>query len=391
VQEEELSIVVDRPLEANVEALIAEAQRRTGLTDFGPNRFDEAIGVQIAAANNEANLTAEALERHLQGCVRDLALCLQMQDFFVRHPEIEDQPVVAPVVIIGLQRTGTSKLFRNIAADPQWNVLYTWQGLNPIPPAGWVPGQPDPRLAEAEVWCEQQRHLARAHLFEARAPEMEALLMAQTHMLNGGPLLVPSHQKWLETADFLPVYRHLKRQLQFLQWQNRAPAGRRWILKSPPHLMSLDALLAVFPDAKLVMTHRHPKSSVGSMFKLVELTQAPLAKSIDYPRIRDIWLRIMSVSIERFMQLRERVGSESILDVRFRDLVGDPLPAIRRIYEFAGAPYTAETEAAAAAWHDGNPQHSEGKFEYNLADYSATEADIDRAFARYLREFSQFF
>jgi hypothetical protein len=386
-----LSTAAAEPLQANVDALVTEARRRTGLSDFGPNRFDAALEVMLAAAREEAGLTDEAFARHLQGNVRSLMMSLQMQDFFARHPEIEDQPVIAPVVIIGLQRTGTSKLFRNIAADPQWNVLYTWQALNPIPPPGWEPGRPDPRLAEAEAWCEQQRHLAKAHLFEARAPEMEALLMAHSFMLNGGPFLAPSHQKWLETADFVPVYRQLRRQLQFLQWQNRAAPGRRWILKSPPHLMSLDALLEVFPDAKLVMTHRHPKSSVGSMFKLAELSQEPVAKRIDRPRIRDNWLRIMTQSIARFMRLRERVGAASVLDVRFRDLVGDPLPAIQRIYAFAGMPYTPETEAAVAAWHRGNPQHSEGKFEYSLTDYAITEDDIEQAFAPYIQQFSHLF
>jgi hypothetical protein len=386
-----LSTAAVRALEASVESLIADARRGAGLIDFGPNRFDEALGVMLSAAREEGGLTDEAFARHLQGNVRSLMLTLQMQDFFARHPEIEDQPITAPVVIIGLQRTGTSKLFRNIAADPQWNVLYTWQALNPIPPAGWRPGEPDSRLAEAEAWCEQQRHLAKAHLFEARAPEMEALLMAQTFMLNGGPLLVPSHQRWCETADFTPVYRHLRRQLQFLQWQNRSAPGRRWILKSPPHLMSLEALLGVFPDAKLVMTHRHPKHSVGSMLKLAELSQEPVAKAVNRPLIRDNWLRIMTVSIERFMQLRRRAGAEAIVDVSFRELLGDPLPAIQRVYAFAGAPYTAETEAAAAAWHRDNPQHSEGKLEYRLSDYSLNEDDIERAFAQYIQEYSHLF
>jgi hypothetical protein len=382
-----LSIAADRPLEADADLLITVARRATGLDDFGPGGFEEPLRVVLKAVREEANLTEAGFQRCLQNYVKNLSLRLQMQDFFVRHPEIEQQEIVAPLVIIGLQRTGTSKLFRNIAADPQWNVLYTWQALNPIPPAGWEPGAPDRRLADAEVWCEQQRFMAKAHSFEARAPEMEALLMTQGFMTSSGALVVPSQQKWLETADYLPLYRHLKRQLQFLQWQNRSPPGRRWVLKTPAHLLSLDALTTVFPDAKLVMTHRHPRSSVGSMFKLVDISQQQVARSIDRTVIRDQWLRIMSLSIARFMEFRAKAGEDAVVDVRFRDLVGDPLPAIRRIYEFAGAPYTAETEAAAAAWHRDNPQHSEGKFEYDLADYSASDADIEAAFADYLREY----
>lgn len=383
-----MSTVADRPLTADADALIAEACRRTGLKDFGPNRFDESLRALLKGLREEDNLKDAALAGTLNAFLRNLMSTLQMQDFFARHGEIAEQEVVAPVIIIGLQRSGTSKLFRNIAADPQWNVLYTWQALNPVPPAGWEPGQLDTRIVQAEAWCAQQRHLAKAHLFDARAPEMEALLMSQTFMMNGGPLLAPSHQKWLETADFVPMYRHLKRQLQFLQWQNRSPAGRRWILKSPPHLMSLDALMTVFPDAKLVMTHRHPKFSVGSMFKLAEISQEPVAKTIDRTGIRDNWLRIMTLSIENFMRLRERVGAKAIIDVSFRDLVGDPLPAIRRIYEFAGVPYTAATEEAAAAWHRDNPQHSEGKFVYQLSDFGMTDEDVEREFTAYIQHFA---
>jgi hypothetical protein len=248
---------------------------------------------------------------------------------------------------------------------------------------------PDSRLAAAEVWCQQQSYLSRAHKFEARAPEMEALLMAQTFMVNSGMYVVPSHEAWLEKADFVPLYRHLKRQLQFLQWQNRSSPGRRWILKSPAHLLALDAVKEVFPDASFVMTHRHPRSSVGSMFKLVDITQQQVARSVNRELIRDQWLRIMSYSIGNFMRFRQKAGTDAVLDVSFQDLVGDPLPAIRRIYEFARVPYTKETEAAAVAWHRDNPQHSEGKFEYDLADYFTSDAHIEKAFSDYLKTFSR--
>jgi hypothetical protein len=383
-----LSTVAAKTLDASVEALNAEARRMTGLEDFGPNNFDEPLRVLIDNILRDGNLTEKGLVQARHSMIRHLSTRLRMQDFFTRHPEIEEQEIVAPVVVVGLQRTGTSKLFGNIAADPQWNVLYTWQALNPIPPAGWEPGMPDSRLAEAEAFCEQQRFMAQAHKFEARAPEMEALLMAQSFMSNSGQYLIPAHSRWMETADYLPLYRQLKRQLQFLQWQNRSEPGRRWILKTPGHLYALDSLRAVFPDAKLVMTHRHPRSSVGSMCKLVEITQAQVAKSIDRNVIGQTWLRIMAVSIGNFMRLYECEGVNAGINVSFRDLVGDPLPAIRRIYDFAGVPYTGETEEAAARWHAENPQHSEGKFEYELADYGITDADIEAAFRDYLQTFA---
>jgi hypothetical protein len=379
-----LSTVVAKPLEADADALFAEARRVTSLEDFGPYDFRRELQVQLGCMLDEGNLTEAGMQRSLHSMVRHLGTRLKMQDFFARHPEIEEQEIVAPVIIIGLQRTGTSKLFRNVAADPQWNVLYTWQALNPIPPAGWAPGMPDSRLAEAEAFCEQQKFMASAHKFEARAPEMEAMLMSQTFMVNSGQYLIPTHHKWLETADFAPLYANLKRQLKFLQWQNRAEPGRRWILKSPAHLLALETVRKVFPDSKFVMTHRHPSASVGSMCRLVEITQATVARSIERTVIGKAWLGIMSHSIANFMALRASEGADAVIDVSFRELVGDPLPAIRRIYDFAGMPYTEESEAAAARWHDENPQHGEGRFEYDLADYGLGVEDIEAAFSAYI-------
>jgi hypothetical protein len=136
-----------------------------------------------------------------------------------------------------------------------------------------------------------------------------------------------------------------------------------------------------------VMTHRHPRSSVGSMFKLVDITQQQVARSVNRALIRDQWLRIMSYSIGNFMRLRQKAGVNAVIDVSFQDLVGDPLPAIRRIYESVDMPYTKETEAAAAAWDRDNPRHSEGKFEYDLADYFTSEADIENAFSDYIKAY----
>lgn len=378
-------------LSPDADALTAEAQRRTGLDDFGPEDFDFALRKLVEGMRDEAELSEAGMQAQLQEIVGHLCISLRMQAFFAAYPEIKEQEIVAPVVIIGLQRTGTSKLFRNIAADPQWNALYTWLAVNPIPPDGWRSGSPDPRLAQARAWCENRKWLGKAHGFYAEEPEMEALLMLHTFMINNPARLMPKHQAWLEQADFSPCYRHLKRQLKFLQWQTGAPPGRRWILKSPPHLLSLNALADAFPDAHLVMTHRHPAFSVGSMFKLTELSQARHANKVDRDKIRECWLRNLSTAIERFIDFRSCRPDMPIIDTAFRDFVTNPLPVVKAIYNRVGARYTRESEEAAAEWHQANPRRREGKFEYSLEEFGATEADIERAFADYLSQYRDWF
>jgi hypothetical protein len=125
--------------------LIEGAQAEAGLTDFGPESFVDALDVLVESMKHEARLTPEGLREQLQQSQRSLVTHLEMQDYLARFPEILDEPIVAPVVIVGPQRTGTSKLFRLVASDPQWNVLMTWQALHLVPFGGERPDGHDPR------------------------------------------------------------------------------------------------------------------------------------------------------------------------------------------------------------------------------------------------------
>jgi len=371
--------------------LVAAARADAGLDDFGPERFVDALDVLVASMEHEARLTPDGLREQLEQSQRSLVTHLKMQDYLVRFPEILDEPIVAPVIIVGPQRTGTSKLFRLVAADPQWNVLMTWQALNLVPFGADRPDGHDPRIDFAEDWVREMSWLQPAHTLDARAPEMEALLLAGTFMLNAPTRIVPTHQKWLEAADYTDFYRHLRTMLQFLQWQVHAAPGRRWILKSPPHLPNLRFLTSVFPDATLVMTHRHPKTNVGSMLKLVELAQARFAEVVDRDAIRDAWLRILTLNIERFLEFRDDGHQNDFVDVAYPEVVRDPLTAVERIYAAAGAELTDESVRAIRGWDAEHPQGEGGVFEYDLAEYGLTDDDIEREFAAYITRFGDRF
>jgi len=372
-------------------SLVEAAQAKAGLHDFGPESFVDALDVLVESMKHEARLTPDGLSEQLEQSKRSIVTHLRMQDYLDRFPDIIDGPIVAPVIIVGPQRTGTSKLFRLIAADPQWNVLHTWQALNLVPFGGDRPDGRDPRIDFAENWVRDMSWLQPAHVLDARAPEMEALLLSDTFMLNAPTRIVPTHQRWCEAADYTGFYRHLRKMLQFLQWQVRAEPGRRWILKSPPHLPNLRALTAVFPDATLVMTHRHPKTNVGSMMKLVELAQQRYAEVVDPDAIRTAWLRILSLNIERFLDFRDDGHEGCFVDVGYPEVLHDSLTAVERIYAAAGAELTDNTVRAVSAWEVEHPQREGGAFHYDLADYGLTEGDIEREFAAYIERFGDRF
>jgi hypothetical protein len=316
---------------------------------------------------------------------------LRAQQYLDAYPEIADEDVSPAFVFVGPQRSGTSKLFRLLAADPRRTKLLTWQGVNPIPVACPLsPDAEDPRIAEAEAWVDELHWVQQAHELDARAPEMEAVIMLQGFMMNTTQRIVPSHQRWCAAADHTPVCDWMHSMLQFVQWQNPGP-HRPWILKSPTHLPSLRALHARYPDAVLVMTHRHPLTSVASMFKLVELGTVANTRSLDRARIRDFWLRILRSNLQNFLDLRDHCTTATWVDVPYPELCDDAMRSVERIYDAVGAPLDDDAVARLQRWEEENPQHKRGEFSYRLEEFGMTRDDVEREFADYVDRFGHLF
>jgi hypothetical protein len=375
----------------DADALISDARRNTGLENFGDERFREPLAVLTESIVTEADLTEQALSGQRLALVRTLEIRLRAQRYFDEHPEIASEHVSPAFVVVGPQRSGTSKLFRLLAADPGWTKLYTWQALNPIPKVDTLAaGEEDPRVAEAEAFVEQMRWLQPAHEMDARAPEMEAMLMSQGFMTNSPTCIVPSHQKYCAQVDHAAVYDWLHAMLQFIQWQNGGER-RPWILKSPTHLPTLRELHRQYPDSVLVMTHRHPLTSVASMFKLVELGTQNNARSVDRTRIRDFWLGILLLNMERFLDFRDQVSTAAWVDAPYPELVHDSMRSVERIYSATGTELNDDTAARLARWEAENPPHKQGDFSYRLEDYGMTESDVEREFSDYIVRFGHLF
>jgi hypothetical protein len=371
--------------------LMQEAAAATGLNDFGPEPFAEALSVLLDAVAKEANFSEPGLAVELAEIRTLLVNRLRMEATFARFPEIREERIEAPVIIIGPQRSGTSKLFRSIAADPQWNFLPTWQAIDPIPPGIQRPAafNADVRIRASDQWVTSMAAQQGAHSFETQSPEMEALLMRDSFLINAGKRLVPTHQSYIETTDHRPVYRRLKRQLELVQWQNRT-AGKRWILKAPPHLMGLKALAAEFPDATLVMTHRHPAECIASMCRLAELAQGKWARSVDHARIGRCWSRIILLGLERFLDFEDSGLNARVVHVSYRDIEDNVISAIESIYAKADAPVNSDTRTAISKWEALNPRHKEGTFRYRLEDYGLNREGIERDCARWLRRYKHY-
>ncbi len=374
--------------------LIAEAREISGLRTFGDDDFIEPLTVLTRSIMAEGRLTASGLERTRQKLIHSLISRLRLEEFYRRYPEIENEAIVAPTVVLGLQRSGTTKLFRVLASDPQWHVLRTWEGITPTP-LDFGPPSAEDRARRIEIAAGvteelNRAGLATAHEFDPLAPEQESLLMLKTFMVPSPDMRTPSQHHWCETADYVPAYRYLKRQLKFLQWQRAEPSPKRWMLKTPGHLHDLGALVTIFPDAHLVMTHRHPKSSVASMMRVQQMVWSATSDQVDPRAIGQIWLRNLSRAHRRALEFRDHHPEKPILDLAFKDVVTDSSGVVKRICAFANAPFTEMTCRAIADWERANPQGKHGQHVYALEDFGLSRDDIEQAFRAYIERFAEY-
>ena len=371
-------------------SLLAEARRATGLDDFGDDAsrglWRDGLRRLIDSLETEAHLTVLGRVMARRDALRLLENRLRLVDAWKRHPEILRAGVPRPIFVLGLPRTGTSILHELLAQDPGNRVPMTWEVMHPWPPPESATFDSDPRIARVE------RHLSgidrllpgfkAVHPMGALLPQECVALTAHDFatMIHHTTNRVPSYQAWLERVDLTPVYASHKRQLQYLQW--RCPA-ERWVLKSPGHLWALGALLAVYPDARIVQTHRDPLRVLASLISLVGLLRGLAMDPArnDVHEIARDWAERLAGGLRRCMEVRDRELTDDarVFDVQFRDFVGNEIATVRRIYDHFGLEFTAQAESRMRAFLDRNPKDKHGAHTYSLA---GTGLDVEKERAR---------
>jgi len=367
------------------EDLLAEARERTGLADFGDPSYREGLDVLLdevarAALSDLGRMVWRG--RLLSHLVQRLCVL----DALGRHPEIERQAVPAPVFIVGLPRTGTTALSHLLAQDPDTRSLRVWESAQPVPPPETATEHSDPRIEVATKQLEAMRQLsprlAAMHEDTPTGPteNHDLLGMSFRTFHFEGMAFLPGYVAWWLGCDMLPAYRLMKRTLQLLQW--RCPPNR-WLLKSPPDSFCLDAVLAVFPDARFVMTHRDPAAVLGSVCSLIatmyEMTGAPPSAA----RIGASELASWAEAMRRLLAVRGRIGEARFADVHFHELNADPLSTIAATYARLGLAWTPEAEGRVSAYAAAHPRGRHGEHRYRLEDWGLERAAVRAAFRFY--------
>lgn len=370
--------------------LIASARKRTGLVDFGEDDFRPALDQLCSSAIQDANMHPFGRWIFRKRLLDMLATRLRVQDLITQHPEILDLPIEPPLVIAGLQRTGTTMLHRLLAADPATRALASWEAVNPMPHPKEEPGNPQWRIKQARTAEKGLKYLApeffSIHPVEATAPEEDVLLMEYSFLsqVPQATLHLPHYSAWLSKQDMRPAYAYLKVLLQVLHWQR---PGQRWVLKTPAHLENLDVLLAVFPNARIIQTHRDPQRTTASFSSMLAHGFGVFSDQVDAPRIARDWLAINANMVEAAWQVRQQ-HPQAFMDVSYYDLMKDPMTQVERIYAFAGITLSDEARAAMEASRQVNKQNRHGKHNYTLEEFGLSREEVERSYATYRERFN---
>ena len=366
----------------DVASVEASACRREGLDDLGERGFEEPLGVLLESY--AAAPLSEAGSRILRGdVVHALRMRLRAVELLRRHPEIADEVITAPVVVVGMMRSGTTLLQRLLAADPRFACAYGWEVQEVAPPLSG----PDGRVAAALEREQQMRtwapELFAIHPMYAQEAEEEIVFLSDAFLSHVPEAYadVPAYRAWIDGQSFAPAYAHLHRMLQLLQWQKKQRGLRcdRWVLKTPAHLGYLPELLATFPDLHLVHLHRDPQETIPSGASLNATLHAMHQESVDLARVGAEWIERMGWTNDRAMAARASVPAT---DLQFEDAVTDPIGEVARVYDALGLPLTSEAEAAMRHWLGVRPRET-GRPAYRCEGYGLTREQIDERFASY--------
>jgi hypothetical protein len=350
---------------------MSAATARTGLDDFGGDSFREGMEILVRALRDEARLNARG-EKFVYGRIGlHLAQRLQVEDWYRRHPEIDEEPIRAPLFGIGLPRTGSTALSFLLAQDPNIRYLRIWESAQPCPPPSTVRGD-DPRIppGEIEVVAGSRRHVPT----DIHGP-MECLdLMALDFksQVFQAYAQVPSYSEWfVDKADFTSTYAYQRRVLKLLQW---GEPTRPWRLKSPAHVLSLGALGRAFPDARFVMTHRDPTDVMLSVADVYADIVGGFTDHLDRRYLGELNINQWSIGMKRVVQFRGS-AERRFYDIDFGAMQADPVAEVTRLYGWLGEPVTDEFDDGMRAWWTENAEKREP---HTRADPELFGLDLNR-------------
>ena len=380
------SIGITRPV-INSDAIIKEAQKRTGLTEAGPLSFQQGLEKLVDSINHEAALTQIGRVAAKNSLVNAMVSRLQIIDYVNKHPEVREEKIEQPIFILGLPRTGTTILHAVVAEDPNNRAPLMWEMSAPYPPPTAN------RAAHESTIVEQEKQAAQLDLltpgFKAihetnpRLAEECISMMASAFFQEQYSTVshLPSYRQWYMSADATPCYEWHKLFLQYLQ---HSYGVKRWTLKSPMHLPFLTTILKIYPDACIVQTHREPTKVLGSVSSLICTLRSGFSDNIDAHRTGREEADFFADILARGMAQREGINQPAqFYDFQFDDIINRPIDAVADMYQHFDLNLSDSARKLMQSYLDNRPRTKHGKHSYTLETFGLDESKDGALFTNY--------
>ena len=379
--------------ELDAASMLDRLSAKTGLHDFGDPWFRKPLDRLVTALREEARLNPLGLfaaEGQLHKVLKDR---LFMQAILDKHPEIARRSLARPVIVVGPMRSGTTRLHRLLAADARFAYMRSFETINPVPSPRFEPGSADRR------WIVARLAMGAVHAFNPSTavihpsgpfePEEELGLLVRSlwGMKHEAQWHVPSYGRWAEAQDATPAYRTMAMLLRLIGWARGEDDARPWVLKTPQHMLDLPALLEVFPDARIVFTHREPRSVVGSSCSLVWNQMIIHSDSVDPAEVGREWLRKTELQIARMREARKTIPAHRRIDVHYDDMERDWQRVMRDIYRFLDMDIAPSLPAMSAYMARSDRSLKRRAHRYSLEAFGLDPNEVSERFECYRSAF----
>jgi hypothetical protein len=369
------------------ERIFADAARHAGLPEQFPEHVSEAVEVLCRSLRDEADLHwfGRSLQHNL--LVTGLSAFLRVEKAFADDPTLENEPLVPPLIVTGLPRSGTTFLHRLLAAEPEATAVSLLQHTHPLPykPLDYrwieVGARFKPWRAAGAAYQMDAMHYVRPSLPDECNFGMR---LAGRSMIYWAMAPAYSYIRWLLDQDLRETYQLYRKVLILHQ---RCAPGRRITLKCPHHLAWLPALQEALPEAMIVQTHRDPIETIPSECKLILSLQGITTRSLDWRRTVEGNVHKVRTFAERAVSAADAPQGDKIKHVDYRMLVADPLETVKEIHSHFGLPFTAAHDEALSQFAAGNRQHKHGQNTYSVEQFGHTTSGLAADFAAYRARF----
>ena len=377
----------------SVESVLEMAGKLSPVADPTPGLFAGNLELLINSINDEARMS----EAGVAACTRMLASAQakrnEVSHWLANEPRIGEQSVERPVFLTGLPRSGTTYFQYLFDREPSLRMMRTWEGDSPCPPPAVDPASAKARRDRCADQHRQRREQDGGasdsfHLSDADGPQECVMIMDQTFGNAGHywTFRVPGYfERVFDTIDLTACYAHHKSVLQTLQW--RVPPTR-WALKWPCHLLAMDNILQVYPDAAMVVTHRNPVAVLASNCSYAAFLRAKFSDDVDLAELGQQMKDLVGRHIRALVDFDAgRAAGGLIAHVDYNQVVADPGAAMVEVYRSLDLELTPEVRQSIASWRTENPPGKRGVHAYDLSDYGLDAKEVAEEFAFYTERF----